>query len=82
MEGWLTSKLRKNFLCARSEDKQPEQETEQHMKTHASTFSGATASVGTASITATTLCESTDAAADIIAEDAFVAGVRHDCFDS
>ena len=47
--------------------------------THTSTLSSATTATGTAGITAVTLCESTNAAADIVAEDAFVAGVRHGC---
>ena len=47
--------------------------------THASTFSSTAAGTGTASITAITLGESTNTAADVVAEDAFVAGVGHDC---
>ena len=50
-------------------------------QTNTSTFSGATTVAGTSSITATPLGEPTDTAADIIAEDAFVAGVGHDDFD-
>lgn len=49
-------------------------ETERTQETHASTFSSTT----TASVTASTLCEATDTAADVVAEDAFVAGVGHD----
>ena len=49
-------------------------------RTHTSTFSGTTAGIGTASISAVTLCESTNTAADVVAEDAFVAGVGHDYF--
>lgn len=47
-------------------------------RTHTSTFSSTTAGIGTASISAITLCESTNTAANVIAEDAFVAGVGHD----
>ena len=51
-------------------------------ESHASTFSSTTtAATGTASITAITLCECTNTAADVVAEDAFVAGVGHDCFN-
>ena len=46
-------------------------------KTHASTISSATTATDTASIHAVTLCESANTAADVVAEDAFVAGVGH-----
>ena len=54
--------------------------TKRFKRTHTSTFSGTTAGIGTASISAITLCESTNTAANVVAEDAFVAGVGHDCF--
>lgn len=52
-------------------------ETKRISTTHASSFSSATSASVTASVNAITLCESTDAAADVVAEDAFVAGVGH-----
>ena len=55
-------------------------ETMRFKTTHTSTFGSTTTGVGTASITATTLGECTDTAADVVAEDAFVARVGHDCF--
>lgn len=55
-------------------------QNELFLTTHASTLSGATTAIGTAGITALTLGESTDAAADVVAEDAFVAGIGHGCF--
>ena len=49
-------------------------------RTYTSTFSSTTAGIGTASISAITLCESTNTASDVVAHDAFVTGVGHDCF--
>ena len=49
-------------------------------RTHTSTFSSTTAGSCTASISAFTLCETTNTASDVVAEDAFVAGIGHDCF--
>ena len=42
-------------------------------RTPTSPFSSTTAGIGTASISAITLCETTNTAADVVAEDAFVA---------
>ena len=47
-------------------------------RTHTSTFGSATGGIGSGSISAVTLCESTNTAANVITEDAFVAGVGHD----
>lgn len=49
--------------------------------TYTSTFSGTTTGIRTASITTTTLGEGANAGADVVAEDAFIARVRHDCFE-
>lgn len=50
-------------------------------KTHASPVSSASTATGTVGIHAITLCESTNTAADVVAEDAFVAGVGHGYLD-
>lgn len=49
-------------------------------RTHTSSFSSTTAGIGTASISAITLCETTNTASDVVADDAFITGVGHDCF--
>ena len=48
-------------------------ETDGFERTHTSTFSSTTAGIGTASISAMTLCETTNTAADVVAEAALVA---------
>ena len=71
------------LIDRRSETRKKESQKEKEIQepTNTSTFSGATTVVGTASITTTPLGEATDTAADVIAEDAFVARVGHDDFD-
>ena len=57
-----------------------EVETKRFWTTYTSTFGGTTTGIGTACISAITLGKSTDTAADVIAKNAFVAGVGHDYF--
>lgn len=83
----MTGESRKGFQIVRGEDESPGSPTKglkrkEGQKTHASTLSSAIGASITASINAITLCESTNAAADVVAEDAFVAGVGHGCLES